>query len=235
MSVKKNILIVDDDKNLRRSLAITLNYKGFNASTVESGQNAIKAVGKDDFDLILIDVIMPDMNGLETLRALKEISPGTRVVMMTGFAVADLVTEAIKTGVDGVLYKPFDVSLVMKNLLSQDVFQLFEGYLQSVWDRICPVIGPQSAHLIFNQSVEKVFQHNGDFLPEIEVTENRISLNAFHLLIKPDNTTAEEESIRPLLQNVLAEIFDLLSMLTGEMLTSPLIEKLSGALKADKE
>ena len=211
MSTKKNILIVDDDRNLRRSLAITLNYQGFNASTVESGHDAIQAVKEDDFDLILIDVIMPDMNGLETLQALKEISPGARVVMMTGFAVADLVTLAIKPGVDGVLYKPFDVDLVMKNLLSQDIFQLFEGHLQSVWDRICPVIGPQSAHLIFSQSVEKVFQQYGDSIPKIEVSENRISLNTFRTLTNPENTTTAENSMGHLLQNLLAEVFDLLA------------------------
>jgi len=236
MSTKKShILIVDDDKDLCQSLAIILKRQGMLVTTVEDGVGAIQAVQHDDFDLILIDLVMPDMNGLETLKALKETAPNSRMVMMTGFAVAGLVAEAIKVGVDGVLYKPFDVNLIIKNLWSENLPRLFEGYLQSVWERIEPVVGAQTAQLIFSQSVDRLLQEAGTNLPGIKVTEDGFSLGEMPVQ-PPDETGPDwEDNLRLQLQRLLAEVFDLLSMLTGDMLTSPLIEKLSEELKTGKE
>ena len=229
------ILIVDDDKDLCMSLAIILNRQGLSVTTANDGQSAIAASKENDFDLILIDVIMPSMNGLDTLLALNEFAPNARKVMMTGFAVTGLVAGAINAGIDGVLYKPFNVDLVVKNILGEDLIQVFEGYLQSVWDRIVPVTGIPTAQLIFNQSIEKTFTENSTLLKNIKVTQNGFSLSGIRDRVNLDDDVLPDEELRPHLQRLLAEVFDLLSILTGDMLTSPLIEKLSDHLKTEKE
>lgn len=228
------ILIVDDDLDLCQSLMLILNRQGFETASVQTGLQAREKVLESTFDLILIDMVMPELNGLETLKVLNEIAPNTRMVMMTGFAVAGLVAQAIQAGVDGVLYKPFNVDIVINNLVSNDILQLFEGYLQTVWERIVPVVGTPTAQLIFSQSVEKIVREAGAILEGAEVTEAGFTLTGIRAQAESANDSGWGDLIRPHLQHLLAEVFDLLSMLTGDMLISPLIEELSTKLKGQK-
>jgi ActR/RegA family two-component response regulator len=232
------ILIIDDDLDLSKSLAIILKHHGFRAITAEGGHRAIEAVSKDDFELILIDMVMPEINGLETLKKLKELAPKSQMVMMTGFAVAGLVGEAIKIGVDGVLFKPFDVDVVVKGLISRDPIQLFEGYLQTIWARIAPVIGESTAQMVFSKSVDAIILNSGVDLKGIEVTEGGFSLEGLRSQIKtdinPGGSINSAADLTPYLKRLLGEVFDLLGMLTGDMLTEPLIEALDKELKAKK-
>ena len=154
---KSRILIIDDDKGICQSLAIILNQLGYLTTITEDGPSGIEAARIEEYKLILLDVVMPNMDGLETLKTIKEIAPASRVVMMTGFAVADHIAQAIYAGVDGVLYKPFDVDVVVNNLLSDDIVLIFEGYLQSAWDRIFPVVGSLSTKFIFKKAYARAF------------------------------------------------------------------------------
>ena len=231
-----HILIVDDDLDLCRSLAIILNRQGFVTTTVENGREAIEAVKKDDFELILIDVVMPDLNGLEVLKELKELAPESKMVMMTGFAVAGLVGEAIMVGVDGVLYKPFDVDVIVKSILSDDPLQLFEGYLQTVWDRIVPITGESTAQMIFSKSIDVIIKESGSRRKDVQVTAQGFSLEGLRSQIRtaanPDGAFENAAEIRPHLKRLLSEVFDLLGMLTGEMFFAPLVESLDSNLKS---
>ena len=111
---QQSILVVDDDPGMCETLADILEAKGFVVQTALDGPSAIERMKADPFDLILIDVMMPGMNGVETLREIKSLRPEAMTVIMTGRSQLEgLVSEALWTGVDGVLYKPFDVDAVI--------------------------------------------------------------------------------------------------------------------------
>jgi CheY-like chemotaxis protein len=110
---KPKILVVDDMRNMRLTLAGTIEEQGYDVTGVEDGYQAISAVKQTHFDLIFMDIKMPGINGVQTFREIKKISPGTVVVMMTGFAVEDLIKAALDEGASSVIYKPFDIEKVV--------------------------------------------------------------------------------------------------------------------------
>ena len=110
---KPKILVVDDMKSMRLTLAGTIEDQGYDVTGVEDGYQAINAVKGAHFDLIFMDIKMPGINGVQTFREIKKISPGSVVVMMTGFAVEDLVKEALEEGAFSVIYKPFEIEKVI--------------------------------------------------------------------------------------------------------------------------
>lgn len=110
---KPKILVVDDMKSMRRTLAGLMEDKGYDVTGVEDGYQAIEAAKRTAFDLIFMDIKMPGINGVQTFREIKKITPKSVVVMMTGFAVEDLVKEALEEGAFSVVYKPFDTERVI--------------------------------------------------------------------------------------------------------------------------
>ena len=101
----KKILIVDDESEMRVALETTLKREKFQLICAEDGKQALEKMEDDDFDLILTDVRMPKVNGLELLRAVKERSPKTQVVMMTAYGTIDNAVEAMKEGAFDYLIK----------------------------------------------------------------------------------------------------------------------------------
>ena len=80
------VLIVDNEASMREFLSIVLRKEGYVCQTAEDGRQALKVIETEPIDLVLSDIKMPEMNGLELLKAIKETSPETAVVMMTAFA-----------------------------------------------------------------------------------------------------------------------------------------------------
>jgi general secretion pathway protein E len=117
---KANILIVDDDANLCETLSDILEEKGYRVVVAYDGPKAIEEVKNQDFDLALIDIVMPGMNGIEVLREIKAINPQVTTMLITGHtALGGSVSEAIEAGVDGVLYKPLDIDAIIEMLASR--------------------------------------------------------------------------------------------------------------------
>jgi len=116
------ILIVDNERSMRDFLSIVLKKEGYHCKTAEDGEHALKVIEKEPVDLVLSDIKMPKMNGLELLKALKVASPETVVVMMTAFASTETAVEAMKEGALDYLTKPFqidEVKLIIKNALER--------------------------------------------------------------------------------------------------------------------
>lgn len=113
MREKTSILLVDDDVSFTDSLSDILNEKGYSTSAVNSGIDALKKVDEEDFDVIFLDIKMPGMNGVEVYKRMKKIKPQIAVIMMTAFAIEDLIKDALREGAYGILYKPLDVDRVM--------------------------------------------------------------------------------------------------------------------------
>lgn len=110
---KGKVLVVDDQRVLRLSLAGIIEDQGYDVTDVEDGYQAIEAVRASAFDLVFMDIKMPGINGVQAFREIKKINPKTVVVMMTGFAVEDLVKDALEEGAFTVVYKPFELERVI--------------------------------------------------------------------------------------------------------------------------
>ena len=103
------MLIVDDDPGMTETLADILTDMGYEVAVAENGYRAIEMTRQNKYDLALMDIKMPGINGVETFKKVKRISPQTRVIMMTAYSVEDLVREALKEGAYDVIYKPIDI------------------------------------------------------------------------------------------------------------------------------
>ena len=106
------ILIVDDDASQTRTISLILKRKGYEVATAKDGFEAIERVRERPFDVIFMDIKMPVMNGVEAYKEIKKIRPEAVVMMMTAYAVEELIQEALREGVGGVLYKPIDIESV---------------------------------------------------------------------------------------------------------------------------
>ena len=116
MTQKAQILVVDDDIGILETIADILSARGYQVATAEDGFKAIERVRETPFDIVLMDMKMPGMNGVETYKELKKINPKTKVILMTAYAVDELVREALKEGAAAVLNKPLDINRLTKLL-----------------------------------------------------------------------------------------------------------------------
>jgi len=114
MPPRSYVLIVDDDEGMCETLSDIISDKGFRVVVAESGAEAIEEVSAQPFDFVLIDIMMPGLNGIQTLRKLKIVDPYVTTIVMTGHdAMEGLISEALRAGADGVLYKPFEIETVL--------------------------------------------------------------------------------------------------------------------------
>ena len=109
MSEKSKILVVDDEDALRTVLSGELVSEGYDVRAAADGDDAISNLQKESFDLILLDIKMPRMNGFEVLKFVKEKYPKTKVVMLTGFADLKNAIESKKLGAEDFVSKPYDL------------------------------------------------------------------------------------------------------------------------------
>ncbi len=101
------ILVVDDDPNEMKSLVIGLKLEGFKAIGVASGPDALSALGKSSFSAVLIDLMMPEMNGLQLARAVRSNHPSTVTFLMSAYHLSPVQLARADTGVVGFIPKPF--------------------------------------------------------------------------------------------------------------------------------
>jgi DNA-binding NtrC family response regulator len=104
---------VDDDKSMVKTLSDVLRLKGWDVTTAHSGQAAVDLVASDGIDVVLMDVKMPGMDGVDALKAMKAARPKIRVVLMTAYAAQDRIAEAEQAGVVRVVAKPVDLSALL--------------------------------------------------------------------------------------------------------------------------
>ena len=110
------ILIVDDSKEFCVSLADILEAKGYAVESENSGEAAIAKAKEKSFDVILMDIKMPVMNGVEAFKQIKKISPRTAVIMVTAYSLENLINEALAEGAFGVLRKPLDIDKLIEQI-----------------------------------------------------------------------------------------------------------------------
>ncbi|MDP2693506.1 MAG: diguanylate cyclase [Gallionella sp.] len=116
MKQKTKILVVDDDPNLRKTLSDILRIKGYEIAIAANGAEAIAAAERETFSLALIDLMLPDMPGLEVMVRIKANSPLTEAIILTGNASMDTAIEATKQGAYSYLLKPYQMDDLLRNI-----------------------------------------------------------------------------------------------------------------------
>jgi two-component system response regulator HydG len=114
---RPRLLVVDDDRAILTLIGTIALAEGFDVATTVSGEDAMKQLRERPSDLVLVDLRMPGITGLEVLRAIREANPRAKVVLMTGFGTIDTAVEAVKLGAMDFLTKPFDLAR-LRQLLS---------------------------------------------------------------------------------------------------------------------
>jgi DNA-binding NtrC family response regulator len=105
---RANILVVDDDAAIRKTLSRILEKEGYLVETVDSGRKAIEVSNERFFNVALIDIRLPDMEGTELLERLKRTEPKMVKIIVTGYPSLKNAVEAVNKGADGYVLKPFD-------------------------------------------------------------------------------------------------------------------------------
>ena len=118
MAQSNKILIVDDNPHMSSLLSDILEFFDYGALGAQDGEEALKVLGKDTVDMVITDLKMPRMGGLDLLRAIKDKFPGLPVVVITGFGTDSSESDAYAAHADGFLAKPFKVDEI-KGLLKK--------------------------------------------------------------------------------------------------------------------
>lgn len=114
--IGRRVLVVDDEPGLRMTLAANLELDGFQVVEAESAAEALERAREQDFDVILTDIRMPGMSGIELFRELRRLRPGVPVLLMTAFALENLIRDALRDGAYMVIAKPFDLERLAETL-----------------------------------------------------------------------------------------------------------------------
>lgn len=107
------ILVVDDEPGMRKSLADILLDEGYEVKLAEDGLEAVRICSQEPCDVVIMDVLMPGLNGVEAFRRIRRHNPGTRVILMSAFGVDDLKYQALEEGAIAFLEKPLDLEAVL--------------------------------------------------------------------------------------------------------------------------
>ena len=118
----RTILVIDDERSMREFLSIMLEREGYSVVTKDNGNDALEFISKNKYDLIITDIKMPKMSGIDILRESMALHPNTPVIMITAFASTEVAVEAMKLGAYDYITKPFNVDeikIIIKNAIEK--------------------------------------------------------------------------------------------------------------------
>jgi two-component system response regulator PilR (NtrC family) len=160
--IKDKILVADDEQSMREFLEIMLKKEGYKVSLASNGEEVAKLVENDLFDLVLLDIRMPKLDGITALKKIKANTPETIVIMITAYASADTAIKAMKEGAYDYITKPFkvdEIKLIIRNALEKKNLQKENILLkQAVRDRFHfgNIIGQSPKMVALYDLLEKV-------------------------------------------------------------------------------
>lgn len=117
------ILVIDDDPSIRNMLAIVLKKSGYDVTCTESGKTSLEKLKKESFDLVISDIKMPDISGIDLLKKIKIITPEIPVIMITAYASANDAVEAMKLGAEDYVTKPFSLD-ELKIIIERAIYKI---------------------------------------------------------------------------------------------------------------
>jgi len=170
MAKKISILIVDDEESVRDSLYNWFIEDGYRVETAENARKALTLLESDQFDIILADIKMPGMDGLEMLRRIKSIKPESIIIIMTAFATVDTAVKALKDGAYDYVTKPFDpddlthlIRNATKQISLEDENQTLKKKVITL-ENVEDLIGESDAMKNLFREVESVAQTNSSVI-----------------------------------------------------------------------
>lgn len=114
--LKARVLLVDDEVEFLQTLSTRLELRGLKVDTAESGEAAISKVEQQEFDVIVVDLSMPGIDGIETMERIKDINPSAEIIMLTGYGSVESGVKAIKTGAGDFLQKPVEMATLLEKI-----------------------------------------------------------------------------------------------------------------------
>ena len=111
-----NVLLIDDEEQFLKVLGERLETRGLKVNTVTSGEDALTLIDDENYDAIILDLAMPGIDGIETLKLLKEKNPDLEIIMLTGHATVQKGIEAMKLGAEDFLEKPVELSVLLERI-----------------------------------------------------------------------------------------------------------------------
>jgi DNA-binding NtrC family response regulator len=123
MAAKSNILVIDDEKRMCDSIKVLLSNIGYEVDTAENGKIGIEKLSSKKFDLVITDLMMPELDGFAVMKHIKENCPGTLVIVITGYASVESAVRAIRSGAYDYILKPFD-------------FEIIKISVERAWDKL---------------------------------------------------------------------------------------------------
>jgi len=119
MSRKATILVIDDDDSVRKVLSAALEDEGYEVETAETGRKAVEMSRRSFYNMALIDIRLPDMEGTKLLSELKDTTPKMRKIIVTGYPSMQNAIEAVKRGANDYVVKPFKMESVLETVKAQ--------------------------------------------------------------------------------------------------------------------
>jgi len=116
VSEHARILVIDDDESIRKTISAILEEEGYIVDTAENGKEAIRKSNASFYNLALIDIRLPDVEGTKLLKTLKETTPKMAKIIITGYPSLDNAIEAVNKGADGYLLKPLDIDKLLSSV-----------------------------------------------------------------------------------------------------------------------
>ncbi|SMF20196.1 sigma-54-dependent transcriptional regulator [Desulfovibrio gilichinskyi] len=184
-----NILIVDDERIARENLVHVLTAEGYHAVAVESGMAALQQMEKDEYELVLTDLMMPRMNGIQILEHIKEMQPTTEVIVITGHATVSTAVTAMQKGAHSYIAKPFNLDelrmqvrkALEQRALSVEVLRLRQVIAQGKQD--FPLVGQSESILRLKKTVQQLATMNCNVLIQGETgTGKELIARGIHML-----------------------------------------------------
>jgi DNA-binding NtrC family response regulator len=116
-AIKPNVLLVDDEEKFLDVLSQRLGTRDVTTETATSGEEALVKLKNRNYDVIILDVMMPGMGGVETLKRIKKENPEVQIIMLTGQGAIDKAVEAMKEGAIDFLEKPADITMLTDKIM----------------------------------------------------------------------------------------------------------------------
>ena len=155
----KKILIIDDEKSIRKTLREILEYEKYIVDDAIDGSEGISMIQKGRYDIILCDIKMPKMDGIEVLEKIMQIAADTPVVMISGHGNIETAVEAVKKGAFDFIAKPLDLNrllLTIRNAMDKSILVTETKVLKKIVNKTFDMIGNSKAILQIQEMIERV-------------------------------------------------------------------------------
>ncbi len=161
------ILVVDDEPNVRGSLEGLLSDEGYHVRSCKSGEEGVKSIEKDYADIVLLDVLLPGMDGIEVLKKIKTVSPQTEVLMMSGHSDLSTAVQATKLGAQNFFEKPLHpdhLILELKSIVNKINLEKRVATLENLLDQEEEMVGDSMAMKKLQKEIDKAAPSDGRIL-----------------------------------------------------------------------